>query len=86
MWGGNVARLVEHQTSTRPMQVQIPVVAKDFSPSQLSVQTLLWCPYTPVRNCMRYICVHVKDPVVHVRVLWIMGTLKHPACILGWVA
>ena len=23
---------------------------------------------------------HVKDPVVHVRVGWIMETLKHPAC------
>ena len=33
-----------------------------------------------------YICAHVKDPVVHVRVRWIMGTLKYPACTLGWVA
>ena len=28
---------------------------------------------------------HVKDPVVHVRVQWIMLTLKHPACTVGWV-
>ena len=31
------------------------------------------------------ICAHVKDPVVHVRVRWIMETLKHPACTVGWV-
>ena len=29
---------------------------------------------------------HVKDPVVHVRVRWIMETLKHPACTVDWVA
>ena len=33
-----------------------------------------------------YIFAHVKDPIVHVRVLWIMETLKHPACTVGWVA
>ena len=33
-----------------------------------------------------YICAHVKDPVVHVRIRWIMETLKHPACTVGWVA
>ena len=33
-----------------------------------------------------YICVHVKDPVVRVRVRWIMKTLTHPACTVGWVA
>ena len=32
------------------------------------------------------VCTHVKDPVVHVRVRWIMQTLKHPACTAGWVA
>ena len=29
------------------------------------------------------ICVHITDPVVHVRVQWIMETLKHPACTVG---
>ena len=57
-----------------------------FSQSQFSVQTLLQCPYTPVCNCTHYICVHAKDPIVHVRVQWIMETLKHPACTLCWVA
>ena len=28
----------------------------------------------------------LKDPIVHVRVLRILETLKHPACTLGWVA
>ena len=27
-----------------------------------------------------------KDSVVHVRVWWIMETLKHPARTVGWVA
>ena len=29
---------------------------------------------------------HVKDPVAHVRVWWVMETLKHQACAVGWVA
>ena len=60
-----------------------------FSQSQLSVQTLLRYPYTPPPPCAIacvYICAHVKDPVVHVRVWWIVETLKHPACTLSWVA
>ena len=28
---------------------------------------------------------HVKDHVDHVRVCWIMETLRHIACIVGWV-
>ena len=30
-------------------------------------------------------CAHVKDPVVRVRVRWIMETVKHPARTVGWV-
>ena len=31
-------------------------------------------------------CINIcKDPVVHVGVWWIMETLTHPACTLGWV-
>ena len=33
-----------------------------------------------------YICAHVKDPVVHVKVRWITETLKHPVCTVGWIA
>ena len=29
---------------------------------------------------------HFKDPVVHVRVRWIMKTLTRPACTACWVA
>ena len=85
--GGDVAQLVEHRTGTLPTQVRFPGVARDFSSSQLSVQTLLRCPYTPpcAIVCI-YICAHVKDPVVHVRVRWIMETLKHPAYNAAWVA
>ena len=28
------------------------------------------------------ICVHIKDPVVHVSVWWILQTLKDPACTI----
>ena len=28
----------------------------------------------------------LKDLLVYVRVRWIMETLKHPACTVGWVA
>ena len=46
-------QLVERRTGTPLTQVRFPGAAKDFSPScQLSVQTLLRCPYTPVCNRM----------------------------------
>ena len=51
-----------------------------FSQSQLSVQTLLRCPHIPCAIARFNIRAHVKDPVVHVRVRWIMETPKHPAC------
>ena len=48
---GDVARSVERRTVTLLTQVRFPGAAKDFffslSQSQLSVQTLLRCPYTP---------------------------------------
>ena len=47
-----VAQLAEHRTGTPPTQVQFSSVARDFSPSQLSVQTLLQCQYTPMHNCI----------------------------------
>ena len=49
---GDVAQLVEDQTGTSLTQVRFPGGARDFSPSQLSVQTLLWCPYTPMCSHM----------------------------------
>ena len=64
-----------------------PGAARDFSP-RVSCQcrpsngvcTPLWAI-----ACI-YICEHVKDPVLLVRVWLIIETLKHPACTLGWVA
>ena len=55
----------------------IPQCVKGFfSQRRLSVETQLCCPYTPPCAVTRvkcaiahiYICAHVKDPVVHVRV------------------
>ena len=33
-----------------------------------------------------YFYAYVKDPIVYVRIWWIMETLKHKACTIGWVA
>ena len=66
----------------------IPRCGKRFFPSvKLSVQTLLGVSVHPTCAiaCIN-ICAHVKDPVVHVRVRWIMEILKHPVCTVGWVA
>ena len=58
-----------------------------FFRSQLSAQTLLRVSVHPPRAiaCIN-ICAHVKDFEDHVGVRWIIETLKHPACTLGWVA
>ena len=46
--GGDVAHLVEHGIGTLTAQVRFPGAAGCFvSQSQLSVQTLLRCPYSP---------------------------------------
>ena len=47
---GDVVQLVEHQTSMLLMQVRFPCAARDFSVSQLSVQTLLQHLCTPLCN------------------------------------
>ena len=85
--GGDIAQLVEHRTSTLPTQVRFPGAARDFSP-KVNFQGRLSYGVRKTQCAIAriYICVHVKDPVVHVRVRWIMETLKHPACTLGWVA
>ena len=55
--GGDVAQLVERRTSTPPRQVRFPLAARDFSPSQLLLQTLLRCPHTPVCDRMhQHLC------------------------------
>ena len=47
-----------------------------FSQSQLSVQTLYDVRTPPCAIAYLCICAHVKDPIVHVSVRWIMETLK----------
>ena len=58
-----------------------------FVPESTFSADSLTCVRTPLcaYACIN-ICARVKDPIVHVRVRWIMETLKHPACTLGWVA
>ena len=73
-WCRDVAQL-EHQTSTPLMQVQVPDVARNFfSQSQLSVQTLLQRPYTPVCNLKHQrLCAHER-PYTACQSWWIMET------------
>ena len=75
----DIAQLVEHQTVTPLTQVRFPGAARDFSfRDSSSVRT-------PSDTCINT-CAHVKAPVVHVRLRWIMETRKHPAYTVGWVA
>ena len=85
--GGDVAQLVEHRTGTQSTQVWIPGEARDFSPRVSMQCRLSYGVRTPpcAIECI-YICAHVKDPRVHVRVRWIMETLTHSACTVGMVA
>ena len=85
--GGDVAQLVERQTSMALRQVRFPGVKRDFSPRVNFQYRLSYGVHTsPCAIACVNICLHVKDPVVHVRVQWITGTVKHPACTVGWVA
>ena len=85
--GQEVVRRVKRWTGTPLTWVLIPGAARDFSPGANFHYRLSYvCPYTPCAIACIHICVHVGDPVVHVRVRWIMKTLKHPACPAGWVA
>ena len=57
-----------------------------FSQSQLSGRLSYGVRTPPCAFACIYVCAHVKDPVVNIRVRWIMQTLRHPACTLVWVA
>ena len=78
MWGcSSVGRASDRHAAEAG---SIPQCGKGFfSQSQLSVQTLLRCPYTPCAIACINICVHVKDPVLHVRVRWMHGNTKTPS-------
>ena len=84
---GDVAQLTERRTGTPLTQVRFPGPSRDFSP-RVNFQCRLsyGVRTSPCAIARIYNCAHVKDLVVYVRVRWIMETLKHPACTLGWVA
>ena len=71
--GGDVAQHVERQTGTPLTQVRFPGAARDFSP-RVTLQRRLSYGVRTLRRAVACIniCVHVKDPVVHVRVRSIM--------------
>ena len=79
---GDVTQLVERWIGTPLTQVRFLRYGKGFfSQSQLYSADSLMCVRTlPCAVAWINICAHVKDPVVHVRFLWIMETLKHPTC------
>ena len=84
MQGENANLFIEHRTGTSPTQVRFPGAVRDLS-SRVNFQCRLsygvyipWCGIA----CF-YICAHIKDPVVHVRVRWIMETPKYPTYTLA---
>ena len=81
----DVAQLVERRTGTPLRQVRFPGAARDFSPRDNFQCRLSYGVRTfPCAVARINIYAHVKDPVVHVRVRWIIETLKYPACTVGW--
>ena len=60
-------------------QVRFPSVATSADSLLVSVHPCMQS------HALTSVC-NVYDPVVYVRVQWIMETLKHPVCIPGWVA
>ena len=77
---GDVAQLVECRIGTPLTHVRFPGTARDCSPRENFQCRLSYGVRTPPCTiaCI-CICAHVKDPVVHVRVRWIMETLKIPS-------
>ena len=85
--GGDVALPVERRTGTPLRQVRFPGAAKDFSPRVNFQRRLSYRVRAPpcAIACIT-VCAHVKDLVVRDRFRWIMETLKHAACTVGWEA
>ena len=84
VWGCSSVGRVSDWHATEPRSV--PQCSKGFF-SQSAFSAGSYGVHTPpcAIACIN-ICAHVKDPVVHVRVRWIMETLKHPVCTVSWVA
>ena len=82
-WGGDVAQLVRASDRHAADAGSIPQCGKGFFPPIVNFQCRLsyMCPYTPVCNRIQgnNICALVKDPVVHVRIRWIVDSLDEPA-------
>ena len=72
--------MVEGRTVTPLRQVRFPGAARDFSPTVNSQCRLSFGVRTPscAIACIN-ICTRVKDPVLLVRVRWIMATQTYPA-------
>ena len=87
--GWRCSSSVERWTCTPLRQVQFLGAVRDFSPSVNFQWRLFYSVCTPPRATMCInICAHFKGPVVHIRVWWIMQTLKHAACtvcLLAWL-
>ena len=79
--GGDIAQLVERRTGGFHFPVRQEIIFPKSSFSALSYGVRA-DPYAITHT---NICARVKDPIVYVRVRWIMETLKHPACTVGWV-
>ena len=77
--------MVECRTGTSLRQVRFTGTARDFSPRVNFLCRLFRCPLPPCAIACINVCAHVKDPVVHVRGWWVIETLNHPECTVGWV-
>ena len=76
--------MVEHRTVTPLSQVRFPGAARGFLPRVIFQCRLSLRVHTPpcAIPCITTY-VHIKDPVVHVRVRWIMGTQTYPVRIIA---
>ena len=86
--GGDVAQLLRASDRHAADAGSIPRCAEGFflPESAFSADSLTCVPTPPRAVACINSCAHVKGPVVHVRVRWIIEALKYPACIAGWVA
>ena len=84
-WG--CSSLVEHRTTMLLTQVRFPSVARNFLTESTFSANCRTCVHTFLcAIAFTNICAHAKEPALLVRVRWIIETLKHPACTVGWVA
>ena len=81
----------QHQGMGRPAVRQVPEGIGEQRQMEETCEiicgaptTLPWVPTPPC--AIACINIRAQDPVVHVRVRWIVETLKHQACTAGWVA